>query len=461
MKKISLFTIILLAKLTCFAQDPRAINLENLFTQAHQLGVFNGNVLISENGKPLYSASLGYTDASGKTKLDDTYRFNIGSIAKEFNAVAIMMLKEKGKLDLSDKVSKYLNELPQWADSISILNLLQYTSGVPNSKWNEITSDAVNLEALKKIKKLDFTPGTKYAYNNNNTFLQRQIIEKVTGISFNTFVKEKMLRPLGMTHAIVDPTEKDVRIARAYNNAKVEDGLTPPISGWTSLTTGDFLIWAKAISTYKLITPESTKQILYGFAPGNQAGLGGGLMEGKILVSHIHDGTTRNYQALLVTSSTKDRVIILLTNNQQNNLYPFSRSIQQILDGKPFADVKKSFLSTFRQDITNMDATKLLAFYNLKLKTNAQEFSFESEDSLNEIGYYFLRNGKSADALLIFKANTIFFPLSANVYDSLAEATLSTGDKVNALIYYKKALQLDPNLASAKQMVEELGKRTP
>lgn len=317
------------------AQKLRVLQLDTLLRHAHRDGVFNGNVLIVARGKVLMRASYGDADAAGSKKLDETYRFNIGSIAKEFNAVGIMMLKEQGRLSLSDKVSTYLSDLPQWADSITVLHLLQYTSGVPNSNWKETKGDQDNYAFLKKVKKLDFVPGTKYAYNNNNTFLQRQIIESITGISFGEFVRQEMLKPLKMNSSIVDPTASDEKIARAFNNARVEDDLTPPISGWTNVTADDFLKWANAITNFKLINPTSTAQILNGFEPGNQAGLGSGALEGKMLKYHVHDGTARNYQALLVSSKQPDRVVILLTNNQQNNLYALNRSIQALLDGQP------------------------------------------------------------------------------------------------------------------------------
>lgn len=455
---LALFGILLLTN-PANAQDQRAKQLDSLFHTAHRLGVFNGNVLITEKGKVLYKASFGFTDASKKIRLDDTYRFNIGSIAKEFNAVAIMMLKEKGKLQLDDRVSKYLKDLPKWADSISILNLLQYTSGLPNSKWNEIRSDSVNLAFLKTVQRLDFKPGSKYVYNNNNTFLQRQVVERISGMSFKQFVKEKMLTPLGMKNSIVDPTSNDEKIAIAYNNLGVEDSLIPPISGWTNVTIDDFHKWANAISNYRLINPASTKAILYGYAPGNQAGLGKGMMEGRTLVAHTHDGTTRNYQALLVTTAVNDRVVLLLTNNQQNNLYAFNSSIAAILDRMPYALVKKSFLSAYKERIAQMNAVQFLDFYAEKQRTSAQEFGFDSDRSLNEIGYQYLNAGKTADALAIFKKNTTLFPKSGNAWDSLAEATLATGDAANALIYYQKAYEADPLNAAAKKMVEQLSQK--
>lgn len=138
-------------------------HLDSLLEKAHNLGVFNGNLLVYERGKIIYKKTIGWADASGKIKLTEDYRFHIGSIAKEFNAVAIMMLKEQGKLSLEDKVSKFLPELPLWANRVSIKNLLQYTSGIPQSNWNEIKGNADNMRYLKTVKTLAFEPGTKKA----------------------------------------------------------------------------------------------------------------------------------------------------------------------------------------------------------------------------------------------------------------------------------------------------------
>lgn len=453
---VALIVCLALVPINTLAQRKKSLQLDSLFMGAHQNGVFNGNVLIVEKEKVLLQASYGYADAAGLQKLDADYRFNIGSIAKEFNAVGIMMLKESGQLSLSDKVSKFLSDLPQWADSITVLNLLQYTSGIPNSNWKEIKGDADNYAFLKQVKKLDFVPGTKYAYNNNNTFLQRQIIESISGISFGEFVRQEILKPLRMKASIVDPTAADQKIARSYNNAKIQDDLTPPISGWTSVTSDDFLKWANAITNFKLISPKSTNEILKGYAAGNQAGLGGGTMEGTTLKYHIHDGTTRNYQALLVTHNDTKRVVILLTNNHQNNLYAFNRSIQALLDGKPYGQIRKSFLNNFKTQVENMTGDRLLAFYAEMKEKSPDEFSFGSEDSLNEIGYHYLRNGKITDAIVVLKANTKLFPSSGNAFDSLAEAYLKSGSKMDALANYQKAYQLDPNNNTAKNMIAEL-----
>ncbi len=440
------------------AQSNKIVAIDSLIHSANKLGLFNGNVLVADDNKVIYTTAIGFADASGQTALTVNYRFHIGSIAKEFNAVGIMMLQEQGKLSIDDKVSKYLPDLPVWSNKISIKNLLQYTSGLPDVKWATVKTDADNMADLMKLDKLNFEPGTTYNYNNNNVFLQRRIIEKVSGLTFNQFVAQKILKPCGMNTALVDPTDADTLIAKAYNDKHQQDGLTVPISGWTSVTLFDFYKWANAIVNFKFINPTSTRQIIYPVGPNKQAGLGGGSMDGDKLVSHIHDGTSLNYQALLVCNVSQGRTVILLTNNKQGNLYNINTAIQAILDGKPYTQPKKSMAKDYQAAFDTLSGEKIIAFYKeLKVK-HEQEYGFDDESTLNEIGYSLLGSNRTNDAIIVFEYNTQLFPASGNVYDSLGEAYYKQGDKQKALINYKRSFQLDPTNTNAKNFIAELEK---
>lgn len=432
--------------------------IETLIKDANKLGLFNGNILVEENNKIIYRSAIGFADASGKQPLTQKYRFHIGSIAKEFNAVGIMMLKEGGKLSLEDPVAKYLPELPAWSSKIKIINLLQYTSGIPDVKWYTVKNDAENMADIKKVEKLDFEPGTNYAYNNNNVFLQRRIIEKITGLSFKEFVEQRLLKPTGMRTAIVDPYEGDQFVARAFDAKGKEDDLHVPISGWTAVTLDDFYKWGHAITGFKLINPESSKELLAVFGPNRQSGLGGGSMDGERMIFHKHDGTARNYQALLISNVLKGRTVILMTNNQQNNLYAINASIESILDHKPYVKIKKSVTGAFGSQLETMNGQQVLAFFEKMKKEHGEEYSFDAESTLNDIGYMLLRNKKPDDAILVFEYNTKLFPESGNVYDSLGEAYYAQGNKQRALLNYSKSLQLDPANEVAKKIVSELQK---
>ncbi|AWK03128.1 serine hydrolase [Flavobacterium crocinum] len=329
--KIVVFTI---AFTTCnysYAQTNKIeTELDVLFQKALQAKTFNGNVLVAKKGKILYEKAFGQADASNTIPLNKEYRFHIGSIAKEFNAVGIMMLKEQGKLKLDDSVSKFLPELPSWANKIKIINLLQYTSGLPQIKWNEVNQDSDNMAFLQKTSALEFEPGTQYDYNNNNVFLQRRIIEKITNMSFNSFVIKKILKPIGIKNAVVDPGENESLFAKSFNKEGKPDILKYNISGWTALNLKDFYKWSEAVNSFKIINQQSTRELFEPFSKDNQTGLGGGTIENGKVTSHIHDGAAFNYQALLI--SNLNFTIILMTNNKQNNLEELSNSVEAILN---------------------------------------------------------------------------------------------------------------------------------
>lgn len=331
--KIAAFTIALITSCNFYGQTNKTITkLDSLFQKALQSKTFNGNVLIAEKGKIIYEKAFGKADTSNTIQLNTDYRFHIGSIAKEFNAVGIMMLKEQGKLKLDDPVSKFFPELPSWANKVKIINLLQYTSGLPQIKWNEVNQDSDNMAFLQKTAVLDFEPGTKYDYNNNNVFLQRRIIEKITNMSFNSFVINKILKPIGIKNAVVDPDEKEPLFAKSFNNKGKQDILKYNISGWTAVNLKDFYKWSQAINSFKIINPESTRELFEPFSKDNQTGLGSGAIKNGKVTSHIHDGAAFNYQALLVSSLNS--TIILMTNNKQNNLEEITNSIESILSKK-------------------------------------------------------------------------------------------------------------------------------
>jgi len=453
-----IITFITFSFTTAFAQS-KAVVIDSMIHRTNRLGLFSGNVLVVDKGKVVYKTAIGFTDATREEKLTDKYRFHIGSIAKEFNAVGIMMLKEQGKLNLDDKVAKYLPQLPAWASGISIKNLLQYTSGLPNLKWQNFKNDADAMASLQQVDKLDFEPGTQYAYNNSNTLLQRQVIEKITGLTFINFVTEKMLKPLSMATAIVDPDDKTPMMAKSYNNGYVQSPLVSPISGWTTVTLDDFYKWELAIEKFKLISPASTLEILTPFGPNKQCGLGGGSMEGGKIISHGHDGTSLNYQALLVANPPAGRTVILMTNNKQNNLYDINRAIQAILDGKPYGQPRKSILANYQKHLDTLKGERILSFYKGLKAKSADEYGFENESTLNEIGYFYKNSQRLDDAILVFEYNTTLFPQSGNVFDSLGEAYYAKGDMLKALLNYKKALALDPTNATAKAVVTELEKK--
>jgi len=325
-----------------FAQAKQVIEIDSLMKQSSQIGVFNGNVLISKNNKINYNASFGFTDATKTKKLTPDYRFNIGSITKEFSAVALLQLQEQGKLKLEDKVSKYIPELPKWANEVRIKDLLQYTSGIPNVNWKKVKNDKDLFNDLTLIDSLDFKPGTNYDYNNNNIFLRQFIIERLAGVTFKTYAEKFIFKPCNMNASIMTPFENEINTAKGFNNDLVVDKADLPITGGTYLTTKDLLKWSKCLHSNKIVNTNSLFELGQQFdLPETQSSLGQAKFKNKILIEHLHDGRAGSYEAILVSDLEERFTIILLGNNYNGRIFEISDAISAILKNKKYNLPKK------------------------------------------------------------------------------------------------------------------------
>lgn len=328
----SFFTILLFVTNNLFAQTKQIKQIDSLMQRSNQIGVFNGNILISKNNKIIYNTSFGFTDETKTNKLTTEYRFNIGSITKEFSAVALMQLQEQGKLLLDDKVSKFIPELPKWANEVAIRDLLRYTSGIPNVNWKKIKNDKDLFNDLKLIDTLDFKPGTKYDYNNNNLFLRQFIVERITGMSFKSYVEKFIFKRCKMNSAVMTPFENEKNIAKGFNNNLVQDKTDLPITGGTYLTTIDLLKWANSLHTEKIVNKKSLFEIGQQFnLEETQSALGQAKYKNRNLIEHLHDGRAGNYEAILISDITEKFTIILLDNNYNGKVFEISDAIIAIL----------------------------------------------------------------------------------------------------------------------------------
>ncbi|HEY9227261.1 MAG TPA: serine hydrolase domain-containing protein [Gemmatimonadaceae bacterium] len=305
--------------------------------RSHARGIFNGNVLVARKGRVVYEHAFGYADATLTVPLSLGHRFNIGSITKEFSAVAVMMLQEQGRLTIEDKVSAYLPQLPSWAARVSIRNLLDYTSGVPDINWNTIKSDADVYADLMRLSALEFEPGSAFSYSNNNVSLRQFVIERIMGVPFNQYVAENMFRRCKMTSSVLNPPAAASAIAKSFNNGFRQDPTDVPITGVVYVTTGDLYKWTQCLHNGTLIGAKALSTLGHSFKPSN-GGLGKTEWSGDALVLHEHDGQSRNFEALMTEDLREDVVVILVSNNKNLKLDAISTAIQALLRGETAAN---------------------------------------------------------------------------------------------------------------------------
>ena len=314
------------------AQNNKVNQIDSIMNKYYQNGTFNGNVLISKNNKLIYNNSFGFSDETKTTKLTTDYRFNIGSITKEFSAVALIKLQEQGKLNLDDKVSKFIPELPKWSNEVAINDLLKYTSGIPDVNWKKIKNDKDLFEDLKIIDSLDFIPGTNYDYNNNNIFLRHFIVERVSGISYKEYVEKFIFKPCKMNSSLMTPFENEQNIAKGFNSSLIRDKKDLPITGGIYITTIDLLKWANLLHSGKIINKKSLYEIGQRFnSEETQSALGNATYKNQNLILHSHHGRVGNYEALLISDIDEKFTIVLLDNNYKGKIFEISEAIITIL----------------------------------------------------------------------------------------------------------------------------------
>ncbi len=240
--------------------------------------VFKGNspgasVLVAKDGKIIYQKGFGYADIGNKVPFTADTKSRIGSVTKQFTASAILKLQEEGKLSVNDKLSKFIPDFPR-GDEVTIHHLLTHISGIQSytgkSDFMEKVLGEVKPEELLKYFKNDpynFNPGEKFLYNNSGYFLLSYIVAKVSGQSFDDYLKNTFFEPLGMKNTGIHNSRQILEneaYGYAYENGKFLKAINWDMS-WASgagalySTVGDLFLWNEAVFNEKVLSEESLK----------------------------------------------------------------------------------------------------------------------------------------------------------------------------------------------------------
>lgn len=263
--------------------------LDQIFSECQG---FSGSVLIARGGSVIFSKSYGMANPDyGITNTTET-KFLVGSVTKQFTAMAVMQLYEKGLLNISDKLSKYIPDFSRGGD-ITLWNLLTHTSGILDYLNDDppiiasIPFEEVgqrHLISLIKTQPLKFEPGSKYSYSNSNYLILGYIVEKVSGLSYGDYLIQNIFEPLGMQNTgLLDfryPPENMAKghwrtgvpilyytpegdiIAETANSVKGAYG-----AGRLYSTVGDLYIWDQALQAETLLSKPYMDMMFYSHVP--------------------------------------------------------------------------------------------------------------------------------------------------------------------------------------------------
>jgi D-alanyl-D-alanine carboxypeptidase len=318
--------------------------LKRRFEEVCQDRKFMGSVLITVDGRRVFSGACGTADVQSKLKNAIDTRFLIGSITKEFTAAAVLLLYQEKRFELSDPIGKYLPNLPDPWQAATIHQLLTHTSGVPiytaSADGKGINPDLDHLILngdipnqlldLVRNRPLLHAHGEKFTYNNSGYILLGMLIEKISGMSYSEFVQKRIFNPLQMRDSgYRDPRTIVPRLAKGYelDGLELRNVEVDPRSAWSAgvlySTVGDLTRWSEAMAHNKLLNSDSTSRMyaLYPEAvsndPYNQVGHYG---YGIVLTERFrhqlqyHGGGIRGFNSVLQRYPEKNLVLAVLSN---------------------------------------------------------------------------------------------------------------------------------------------------
>jgi CubicO group peptidase (beta-lactamase class C family) len=328
-------------------QDPKALGdeLDALVQENHKAGLYDGVVLVAQNGQVILSQGYGFADRANKNPNTPQTKFHLASMTKQFTAMAILLLQEQGKLSVEDSICDYITNCPEIFKPVKIRHLLSQSAGLPNTTYYSGPGDKM----VQPGATLFFQPGEKFMYQDVTFNIAGRIIENVSGQSYASFLKQNIFEPLGMSNSGVDDM-KQTDLAKGYADAQSDIAQQPVYGlfaeGTVYSTLEDLYRWDQALYGDKLLAQSSLKAMFtpqvavpdgeyYGSIDGSKGwSYGyGWFIAPKELGYVLHGGMLPGYRTEIRRYMNDKTVIILLANHEAVALYPTAEAIAKKLFG--------------------------------------------------------------------------------------------------------------------------------
>lgn len=320
---------------------------------------FMGTALVAKGDHVLFSKGYGFANLEWNIPNAPNTKFRLGSVTKQFTAASILLLEERGKLKTDDPIKKYIPEAPAAWDKITLFHILTHTAGIPNftsfpdyPKIGPFPTTAAKLLESFRDKPLDFDPGTKWNYSNSGYVVLTYVIEKVSGESYEKFVRDNIFTPLGMKDSGYDSNEAIIpNRASGYSpgrngfeNAGFVHMTVPQGAGALYSTTEDLLKWEQGLFGGKVLKPESLEKMTRPFLQNYAFGLSVETLSGRKVISH--NGGIQGFNTNLTYYPDDKLTIVVLSNVNGPAPDELARKLAAVAHGE---QVK---LQTERKEIT-------------------------------------------------------------------------------------------------------------
>lgn len=463
MKIVFSFWLVLFLPLLLTGQLEK--EMEAYLTEINALNEVPGSaVAVLKGDKVIYEGYFGLAEMNHRVPVSEKTLFRVYSSTKLLVSVALFQLVDAGKITMTDTIGKYLPNLPTSWQSRKIRDLVAHASGLPDMRDMEKgLTEEETLDQLSKVP-LYFPAGERFNYNQTNYWLLARIIEKASGKTLDEFVRDGQFAGDNSSFVFSSNALKVVpnrtsfygyspdgwlasddnmgKIAHAANGLAIT---LPGLIGWAKRLNQGSLLGADAgaemVSEYEFSNDD---EFLHGWGvyPVNgyrSRGFTGGMVSGvryfpdqDLTILYLSNG----FRYGPLHNRVINQLAAMMDENLVDSYWEQAEDISDIFIGTKDLDSKLKKFEDWR--LLHPDA--------------------QVEGDLNGLGYIFMRNENYEDALTIFQLNTKLYPDAWNVWDSLGECHEVLGQVEQALEYYKKSVEINPENTHGIEKIEELSK---
>ena len=457
--------------------------IDNYLVSLTKSKSFSGGLLIIKNGEKIFSKGYGFANKEKGIPFTPSTLASMGSITKAFTAAGIMKLYEQGKLSLSNNLKKYFPAVPKDKQNITIHQLLTHSSGFVEFLKND-GGDYQKIETNEYLatafaEPLLFEPGTKSIYTNVGMSILAIIIEKVSGMGYEQFLKKELFEPVGIKDIGYQyPAGKEITIAHGYENGvdwgthqthfeKAGGGPYWNLKGNGGLeaSLNEMYLWANAF-TNKTILKDSTIQKM--FTPHIMEentgghyyfGYGCNISKSRRNTKVIDNGGSNGiYFARMVRLPEEGLVFYMVTNEKSAPTEKILPNVTQLyFYGKIMEDAferKQSFEFPNAEKVYDLLVNKGPANFEKNLK--AEGIEIQDDMVLLEAGQKLTQNNKPDEAIALYEYYVMKFPNIVVAQNDLGDLYLKKGEKEKAKNCYRQALKIRPENPRAKEALKNL-----
>jgi len=467
-----------------FQNEKDTINLiDSYLTKLTVDKNFSGGLLIVKDGKQLLCKGYGWADKEKKELFTPATLASIGSITKLFTATAIMKLVEQNKLAVNDPLIKFFPNIPVDKADITIHQLLTHSSG-----FHEFLTldggDYEKINAADFLKRafsepLAFRPGEKAVYTNVGMSILGIIIEQVSGLDYEQFLKQNLFEPIGIKNIGYHyPMLKDDKIAIGYQNSKKwgthqlhfeQAGGGPywnlKANGGLEVSLNEMLIWLNGFTNHTLLKKSSIDEMFKaqmpedGYNGESSFGYGCNISKSRRNTKMIVNGGSNGiYYARIVRLPEEGLVFYMVTNESSINTSMVLPNVTQLYFQGNISEDALAMQPKFENKLSKQIYDILEAASTKDFETELAKAKLNVEDDmvLLNVGQMLMQEKKNEKALMLYKYYTKKFPNIVVAWNDLGDVYQGIGNKEEAVKCFSQALKIRPENQRAKESLQKL-----